>query len=80
MAFVAAVVMLASEDTSRAKPPSMSDYVGLILMVGPTVMTVWCWAMTFVFEFFEGHGENDLGTEVHEGVELAARTGPPNPA
>lgn len=80
MNFVAAVVMLAFEETSLKKSPSMRDFVGLTLTVGPTVMTVWCWVMTFVFESVEGHSESNIRTTMHEGVELGVTTGPPHPA
>lgn len=73
-AFVAAVIMLASEDTSRTKPPSMGNFVGLAVTVGPTVATVWCWMAAFAFETVEGQRMDTLESETQEVVELAVRT------
>lgn len=80
MTLVAAVVMLASEDTSLTKPPSMGYFIGLLLTVGPTVATVWCWIMTFVFESVEGHSDDGSGAAIGEGTELVERPGSTNPA
>jgi hypothetical protein len=80
IAIVAAAIMLASEDTSLTKPPSMRDFVGLILMVGPTIATAWYWGVAFVFQRVEDQGADDLETDIQGGVELAVRTGTPNPA
>ena len=80
MTLVAAVVMLASEDTSLTKPPSMRYFIGLLLTVGPTVATVWCWVVTFVFESVEGHSEDNPGTTTHDGTELVDRPDSSNSA
>lgn len=80
MTLVAAVIMLASEDTSLTKPASMKYFIELLLTVGPTVTTVWCWVMTFVFETVEGHSGSDPGTTIHDGTELIERSGSSNPA
>lgn len=40
-AIVAAIAMLASSGVSKSRPPSMKDFAGQTLTVGPTIATIW---------------------------------------